>query len=111
MLFRQEPFALQESGIDGWRRCGRYIKKGGHRRQMPAFEKRLGEIDLNQRPAPQFRHAVKARSREMPLCAVVKADSYGHGAVECAKVFAEEGAAWLAVSAVWRKPVSCAKPG
>ena len=33
-----------------------------------------------------------------PVCAVVKADSYGHGAVECAKVFAEEGAAWLAVS-------------
>ena len=65
--------------------------------QMPAFEKHVwAEIDLD-----ALRHnfrAVKARAGEMPLCAVVKADSYGHGAVECAKVFAEEGAAWLAVS-------------
>lgn len=34
----------------------------------------------------------------MPLCAVVKADAYGHGAIRCARVFAQEGAAWLAVS-------------
>ena len=65
--------------------------------QMPAFEKHVwAEIDLD-----ALRHnfrAVKARAGEMPLCAVVKADSYGHGAVECAKFFAEEGAAWLAVS-------------
>ena len=65
--------------------------------QMPAFEKHVwAEIDLD-----ALRHnfrAVKARAGEMPLCAVVKADSYGHGAVECAKVFAEEGAAWLAAS-------------
>ena len=65
--------------------------------QKPAFEKHVwAEIDLD-----ALRHnfrAVKARAGEMPLCAVVKADSYGHGAVECAKVFAEEGAAWLAVS-------------
>ena len=57
--------------------------------QMPAFEKHVwAEIDLD-----ALRHnfrAVKARAGEMPLCAVVKADSYGHGAVECAKVFAEE---------------------
>ena len=65
--------------------------------QMPAFENHVwAEIDLD-----ALRHnfrAVKARAGELPLCAVVKADSYGHGAVECAKVFAEEGAAWLAVS-------------
>ena len=56
--------------------------------QMPAFEKHVwAEIDLD-----ALRHnfrAVKARAEEMPLCAVVKADSYGHGAVECAKVFAD----------------------
>ena len=49
--------------------------------QMPAFEKHVwAEIDLD-----ALRHnfrAVKARAGEMPLCAVVKADSYGHGAVE-----------------------------
>ena len=41
---------------------------------------------------------MKARAGALPLCAVVKADSYGHGAVQCARIFAEEGAAWLAVS-------------
>ena len=65
--------------------------------QTPLFEKHVwAEIDLD-----ALRHnfrTVKSRAGEMPLCAVVKADSYGHGAVECAKVFAEEGAAWLAVS-------------
>ena len=61
------------------------------------FEKHVwAEIDLD-----ALRHnfrAVKARAGELPLCAVVKADSYGHGAVQCARVFAQEGAAWLAVS-------------
>ena len=65
--------------------------------QTLPFEKHVwAEIDLD-----ALRHnfrTVKARAGEMPLCAVVKADSYGHGAVECARVFAQEGAAWLAVS-------------
>ena len=65
--------------------------------QTPLFEKHVwAEIDLD-----ALRHnfrIVKSRAGEMSLCAVVKADSYGHGAAECAKVFAEEGAAWLAVS-------------
>ena len=42
--------------------------------------------------------AVQARAGGMPLCAVVKADAYGHGAVQCARVFAQAGAACLAVS-------------
>ena len=65
--------------------------------QSTTFEKHVwAEIDLD-----ALRHnfrAVKARAGALPLCAVVKADSYGHGAVQCARVFAEEGAAWLAVS-------------
>lgn len=32
------------------------------------------------------------------VCAVVKADAYGHGAVECAHALEEEGAAWLGVT-------------
>ncbi len=32
------------------------------------------------------------------LCAVVKADGYGHGAVESAKAFVRGGASWLAVA-------------
>ena len=65
--------------------------------QSMTFEKHVwAEIDLD-----ALRHnfrTVKARAGALPLCAVVKADSYGHGAVPCARVFAEEGAAWLAVS-------------
>ena len=61
------------------------------------FEKHVwAEIDLDALRA-NFR-AVKERAGSLPLCAVVKADSYGHGAVQCSRVFAEEGAAWLAVS-------------
>ena len=41
---------------------------------------------------------IRARAGELPLCAVVKADAYGHGAVACARALAAAGAAWLAVS-------------
>ena len=65
--------------------------------QTMNFEKHVwAEIDLDALRA-NFR-AVKERAGSLPLCAVVKADSYGHGAVQCSRVFAEEGAAWLAVS-------------
>ena len=33
------------------------------------------------------------------LCAVVKANAYGHGAVECARAALAGGASWLAVAA------------
>jgi alanine racemase len=32
------------------------------------------------------------------VCAVVKTDGYGHGAVECARALEEEGATWLGVT-------------
>lgn len=32
------------------------------------------------------------------ICAVVKADGYGHGAVECARALESEGATWLGVT-------------
>lgn len=54
------------------------------------------EIDLDALRA-NFR-AVRRQAGALPLCAVVKADAYGHGAVRCARAFAQEGAAWLAVS-------------
>ena len=38
-------------------------------------------------------------SRGSRLCAVVKADGYGHGAVECARAALAGGATWLAVAA------------
>lgn len=61
------------------------------------FEKHCwAEIDLD--ALRQNYRAVKAHAGEMPLCAVVKADAYGHGAVECARTLAAEGACWFAVS-------------
>ena len=81
--------------------------------QKQPFEKHVwAEIDL-EALRYNFRE-VKARAGELPLCAVVKADSYGHGAVQCARVFAEEGAAWLAVSclteAVQLRKAGCTCP-
>src|SRR6266481_4408818 len=32
------------------------------------------------------------------VCAVVKADAYGHGAIECARALEGEGAAWFGVT-------------
>ncbi len=34
------------------------------------------------------------------MCAVVKADAYGHGAVECARALEKEGARWLGVTSL-----------
>src|SRR5271167_2589428 len=34
------------------------------------------------------------------ICAVVKADAYGHGAVECARALQAEGARWLGVTSL-----------
>ena len=34
------------------------------------------------------------------ICAVVKADAYGHGAVECAAALEQEGARWLGVTSL-----------
>ena len=36
----------------------------------------------------------------MTVCAVVKADAYGHGAVECSKALEAEGARWLGVTSL-----------
>ena len=54
------------------------------------------EIDLDALCANW--QTVQGRAGDLPLCAVVKADAYGHGAVPCARAFAQSGAAWLAVS-------------
>lgn len=65
--------------------------------QEPFFEKHTwAEIDLDALRA-NFA-AVQAAAPGLPLCAVVKADAYGHGAVRCAKTLADAGASWLAVS-------------
>jgi alanine racemase len=53
----------------------------------------VGAVERNcSRLARELRHDAR-------LCAVVKADGYGHGAVECARAALAGGATWLAVAA------------
>ncbi len=47
-----------------------------------------------------FRTVVKHASAGVTVCAVVKADAYGHGAVECARALQEEGAKWMGVTSL-----------
>ena len=55
------------------------------------------EIDLNQLAAnfKQIKQRVASTARIM---AIVKANAYGHGAVECARRLAAEGADWFGVA-------------
>lgn len=58
------------------------------------------EIDLNaiRHNLTEIRRHINPASK---LCAVVKANAYGHGAVEVSKVAVECGAEFLAVATVW----------
>ena len=43
---------------------------------------------------------VKHAGAGVTVCAVVKADAYGHGAVECSRALEAEGAQWLGVTSL-----------
>ena len=45
-----------------------------------------------------FRHIRQHVGDAVTVCAVVKGDAYGHGAVECAKALEGEGAKWRGVT-------------
>jgi alanine racemase len=47
-----------------------------------------------------FRTVVKHAGAGVTVCAVVKADAYGHGAVECFRALQAEGAKWLGVTSL-----------
>jgi alanine racemase len=51
---------------------------------------------------PVLRHNFRALQQfvapNATVCAVVKADAYGHGAAECARVLEKEGATWFGVT-------------
>ncbi|MFP4634550.1 MAG: alanine racemase [Nitriliruptoraceae bacterium] len=55
------------------------------------------EVDL---AAVRHNVATLAATAEVEVCAVVKADGYGHGAVRIAQAAVEAGASWLAVALV-----------
>lgn len=50
--------------------------------------------------ARNFRNVRSAVGPQVEVACVVKADAYGHGALEVARVLVAEGAQWLAVSSV-----------
>jgi alanine racemase len=50
--------------------------------------------------ARNYRNVRSVVGPEVEVAGVVKADAYGHGAIEVAKVLIAEGARWLAVSSV-----------
>jgi alanine racemase len=47
-----------------------------------------------------FRTVQKHVGAAVTVCAVVKADAYGHGAVECSRALEGEGAKWLGVTSL-----------
>jgi alanine racemase len=47
-----------------------------------------------------FRTVQKHVGTKVTVCAVVKADAYGHGAVECSHALEAEGARWLGVTSL-----------
>jgi alanine racemase len=47
-----------------------------------------------------FRTVRKHVGAAVTVCAVVKADAYGHGAVECSRALEAEGARWLGVTSL-----------
>jgi alanine racemase len=47
-----------------------------------------------------FRAVAKHAGAGVTVCAVVKADAYGHGAVECSRALETEGAKWLGVTSL-----------
>jgi alanine racemase len=47
-----------------------------------------------------FRTVAKHAGAGVTVCAVVKADAYGHGSVECSRALQAEGAKWLGVTSL-----------
>jgi alanine racemase len=52
------------------------------------------------RIAANFREVLRAVGQGVTVSCVVKADAYGHGALEVSRILEQEGARWLAVSSV-----------
>jgi alanine racemase len=57
------------------------------------------EVSLNAL-RQNFRTVQKHVGAGVTVCAVVKADAYGHGAVECSRALEAEGAKWLGVTSL-----------
>ena len=67
---------------------------------MPLLPYRSYVLISREQIAHNYRSVRTAAGRNVAVIGVVKADAYGHGAVEVSRVLIAEGAAWLAVSSV-----------
>jgi alanine racemase len=67
-------------------------------RGASAVERAVARVDLGA-VERNCRHLGGLLTGDARLCAVVKADGYGHGQVECARAALAGGASWLAVAA------------
>jgi alanine racemase len=67
------------------------------RRQLILDGRTWAEVSLSAL-AENFHAVQKHVGKDVTICAVVKADGYGHGAVECALALESEGARWLGVT-------------
>ena len=63
---------------------------------LDLFRPTWAEVDL-EAMARNF-EAIRARVGALPILAVVKADAYGHGAIEVARALETSGAEWLGVA-------------
>ena len=69
-------------------------RKTRHATRPTWAEVSLGTLRRN------FRTVQKHIGSEVTVCAVIKADAYGHGAIECARALEAEGANWLGVTSL-----------
>src|SRR5574340_496207 len=69
-------------------------------RAMPAPPFRSYALISREQIARNYRSVRAAAGPGVEALGVVKADAYGHGAVEVSRVLVAEGARWLAVSSV-----------
>ena len=67
---------------------------------MPLLPYRSYVLISREQLVRNYRSVRAAAGPEVAVMAVVKANAYGHGAVEVARVLVSEGVEWLAVSSV-----------
>ena len=75
------------------------VTTGIERRVRRATRPTWAEVSL-QALRQNFRVVQQHVGRGVNICAVVKADAYGHGAVECSRALEAEGAQWLGVTSL-----------
>jgi len=75
------------------------VTTGIERRVRRATRPTWAEVSL-QALRQNFRVVQQHVGRGVNICAVVKADAYGHGAMECSRALEAEGAQWLGVTSL-----------